>query len=120
MITPPLPLSLPAVEVLRLQVLDEPRCAELTCRDAAGNEHVLRCNFWSLDRLARSVWPRPIRIGFLAEAAAHLHHPAPVALPGGLRLPPLAFRRLETPRGIRYEPVLPEAFWASHEKKSTS
>lgn len=111
MITPPLPLSLPSVEILRMQLLSEPRCVELTCRDAAGNVHVLRCNFWTLDRLARAIWPRPVRIAFLAEVAAHLNATETIALPGRFQLPPLPFRRVETLSGLRYVPQLREGFW---------
>ncbi len=120
MITPPLPLSLPSVEILRMHVLAEPRCVELTCRDAAGNVHILRCNFWTLDRLARAVWPRPVRIAFLAEAAARLNATEPVALPGHFHLPPMPFRRVETVDGLRYVPQLQAAFWPGLQKKFTS
>lgn len=120
MITPPLPLSLPSVEILRMHVLAEPRCIELTCCDAAGNVLVLRCNFWALDRLARAVWPRPVRINFLAKAAAHLYASEPVCLTESFQLPPLPFRRVETCNGVRYEPQLQAVFWTEAEKKPTS
>lgn len=120
MITPPLPLSLPPVEIMRMHVLAEPRCVELTCRDAAGNVHVLRCNFWALDRLARAVWPRPVRIAFLAKAAAQLNAREPVCLTENFQLPPLPFRRVETCNGVRYEPQLQARFWPEDEKKFTS
>lgn len=120
MITPPLPLSLPSVEILRMHVLAEPRCVELTCRDAAGNEPVLRCNFWTLDRLARAVWPRPVRIAFLAETAARLNATDPIALPGRFYLPSMPFRRVETLEGMRYVPQLQAEFWSGNQKKITS
>ena len=108
MITSPLPLTLPASRVLAVQLLAEPRCAELTCRDAAGHVHVLRCNLWALDRLARTVWPRPVRIAFLAEVASHLGSRSLWKVSDGstYRLPALAFNVLPTPDGVRYQPLL--------------
>jgi hypothetical protein len=109
MITSPLPLTLPSSRVLAVQLLAEPRCAELTCRDAAGHEHVLRCNLWALDRLARTVWPRPVRISFLSEVAAHLGSCSLWKVSDGpsYRLPALAFEVRPTPDGLRYQPILP-------------
>lgn len=109
MITSHLPLTLPASRVLAVQLLAEPRCAELTCRDAAGHVHILRCNLWALDQLARTVWPRPLRIAFLAEVAAHLGHRSLWEVTGSqtYRLPALAFEVLPTANGVRYQPILP-------------
>ncbi len=109
MIISPLPLTLPASRVLAVQLLAAPRCAELTCRDAAGHVHVLRCNLWALDRLARTVWPRPVRIAFLAEVAAHLGCRSLWEVGDGpaYRLPALAFEVMPTPNGVRYHPILP-------------
>ena len=109
MIISPLPLTLPASRVLAVQLLAEPRCAELTCRDAAGHVHVLRCNLWALDRLARTVWARPVRIAFLAEVAAHLgnHLLWEVSDGATYRLPALAFEVLPVPDGMRFQPIIP-------------
>lgn len=122
MITSHLPLTLPTSRVLAVQLLAEPRCAELTCRDAAGHVHVLRCNLWALDRLARVVWPRPVRIAFLAEVAAHLGQSAPweVSDVQIYRLPALAFTVLSTPEGLRYAPIVPADASPEFQKKSGS
>lgn len=122
MITSHLPLTLPASRVLAVQLLAQPRCAELTCRDAAGHVHVLRCNLWALDQLARAVWPRPMRIAFLAEVAAHLGHSArwEVGDVQIYQLPALAFTVLSTPEGLRYAPVVPTDSLPGFQKKTGS
>jgi hypothetical protein len=122
MITTPLPLSLPATEIKGIQLLSNPRCAELHCRDAAGHVHVLRCNLWTLDRLAREVWSRPVRIAFLSEVAGHLGNEGLWSLPKpwAFRLPALAFDVLETQGGVRYLPILPASCWQRGEKKLAS
>lgn len=122
MITSPLPLTLPRLAVLSVHLLHTPRCAELTCRDGAGQVHTLRCTLWSLDRLARHVWPRPARIAFLAEVAEHLRDDAPwqpCSAPAYF-LPPLAFVTRSTCAGLRYVPILREPRGAHLEKKPGS